>query len=224
MVSRAFVQSRSNAALLRRAAGFLAGHPEHAEILVVAPTRAAAHELAIRAFPSGSQGIHALTLIQVARHLAAQPMGRLALAPLSRLGMEAIAARIVHAAATAKQLPYFAPVAQTPGFARALANTITELRLENVTPPGDLAHLLALYEQELDARSVADLPMLLRLAAQEAEATGRIVSPVSPWFCSASPSNPRLMSGSSPRWRNDLPASWRQPSQAMTPSHRSNAS
>ena len=59
-------------------------------------------------------------------------MGRLALAPISRLGIEALAARIVHTAATAKALPYFAPVAQTPGFARALAKTITELRLQNV--------------------------------------------------------------------------------------------
>jgi ATP-dependent helicase/nuclease subunit B len=170
VVPRALVHSRSNATLLQRASAFLAEHPEHSEILLVAPTRAAANELAIRAFPSGCQGVHALTLIQVARHLAAQPMGRLALAPLSRLGMEAIAARVVHAATIANQLPYFAPVAQTPGFARALANTITELRLENATPPGDLAHLLSLYEQERAARSVADLPVLLRLAIEEAEA------------------------------------------------------
>jgi CRISPR/Cas system-associated exonuclease Cas4 (RecB family) len=84
--------------------------------------------------------------------------------------MEAIAARIVHAALAAKKLPYFAPVAQTPGFARALAKTITELRLQNATPTGDLAHLLSLYEQELAVRSVADPPLLLRLAAEEAEA------------------------------------------------------
>jgi CRISPR/Cas system-associated exonuclease Cas4 (RecB family) len=97
-------------------------------------------------------------------------MGRLSLAPISRLGIEALAARIVHAAATANSLPYFAPVAQTPGFARALAKTLTELRLQNATPPGDLRHLLSLYEQELATRSVADLPLLLRLAAEEVEA------------------------------------------------------
>jgi ATP-dependent helicase/DNAse subunit B len=84
----------------------------------------------------------------------------------------------VHAAVTAKELLYFAPVSQMPGFARALAKTITELRLQNIAPravaetgaPGrDLAHLLALYEAELVQRSVADLPLLLRLAAQEVE-------------------------------------------------------
>jgi CRISPR/Cas system-associated exonuclease Cas4 (RecB family) len=166
---RSLVHSRSNATLLDRAAAFLAANQPHAEILVIAPTRAAANELAIRAFPFGCQGVHALTLTQLAANLAAQPMGRLALAPISRLGIEALAARIVHTAATAKNLPYFAPVAQTPGFARAVAKTITELRLQNVTPPvRDLAHLLSLYEQELADRSVADLPLLFRLATEEA--------------------------------------------------------
>jgi ATP-dependent helicase/nuclease subunit B len=167
---RTLVHSRSNATLLNQAAAFLAAKEPHAEVLVIAPTRAGANELVVRAFPSGCQGIHALTPTQLAAHLAAQPMGRLALAPISRLGMEALAARIVHAAVTAKHLPYFAPVAQTPGFARALAKTITELRLQEVTPLGDLAHLLWLYEQELALGSVADLPMILRLAVQEAEA------------------------------------------------------
>jgi CRISPR/Cas system-associated exonuclease Cas4 (RecB family) len=166
---RALVHSRSNATLLDRAAAFLAGKEPHSELLVIASTRAAANELAIRAFPSGCQGVHALTLTQLAANLAAQPMGRLGLAPISRLGIEALAARIVHAATTTHSLPYFAPVAQTPGFARAVAKTITELRLQNVTPPiRDLAHLLSLYEEELAARSVADLPLLLRLATEEA--------------------------------------------------------
>jgi ATP-dependent helicase/DNAse subunit B len=159
VVPRALVHSRSNATLLDRAAAFLAAKDPHSEIVIIAPTRAAAAELAIRAFPSGCQGVHALTLTQLAANLAAQPMGRLALAPISRLGIEALAARIVHTATTAKDLPYFAPVAQTPGFARALAKTITELRLHNVTPSDvtpagrDLAHLLSLYEEELAARS-----------------------------------------------------------------------
>ena len=168
MVPRALLHSRSNATLLHRAAAFLAEKSDHEEILVIAPTRAAANELAAHAFPSGCQGVHALTLTQLAANLAAQPMGRLALAPISHLGIEALAARIVHAALTAKRLPYFAPVAQTPGFARALAKTITELRLQNVTPPDDLGHLLSLYEQELTERSVADFPLLLRLATEEA--------------------------------------------------------
>ena len=105
-------------------------------------------------------------------------MGRMGLAPISRLGIEAIAARILHAAHRDNKLRYFEPVAQTPGFPRALAKTIAELRLQGVSasslqqagePGADLAHLMNLYEQELGQRSLADLPMLLELAATEAE-------------------------------------------------------
>jgi CRISPR/Cas system-associated exonuclease Cas4 (RecB family) len=177
VASPSFVRSRSNATLLDRAAAFLKAQPRDIDTLVVAPTRAAANELAIRAFDSGCQGVHALSIAQLAANLAAVPMSRLSLAPISRLGIEALSARIVHSAATSGQLPYFAPVAETPGFARALAKTMSELRLEHLAPaaiaetgpPGrDLAHLLTLYEQELAAREVADLPLILRLAAEEA--------------------------------------------------------
>lgn len=176
LVHSALVHSRSNAALLGRAAEFLAAKSTHEEAMILAPTRAAAHELAAHAFPQGCAGVHALTLTQLAALLATQSMGKLALAPISRLGIEALAARIVYSAASEQRLAYFAPVAQTPGFARALAKTITELRLESVDaqslaavgPPGrDLAHLLNLYQAELDESSMADFPLLLRLATEE---------------------------------------------------------
>jgi ATP-dependent helicase/nuclease subunit B len=177
VATRSLLRSRSTSKLLDRAATFLSKHSGQSEILILAPTRAAAHELAITAFQNGCQGIHAFTLIQLAAHLAVQPMGRRALAPISRLGIEAIATRIVNAAHRSKKLRYFSPVAQTPGFPRALAHTIAELRLQNVPtrelpsigPPGqDLAHLIELYEQELEQRSLADLPVLLAIAAEEA--------------------------------------------------------
>src|SRR5689334_4661996 len=103
-------------------------------MLILAPTRAAASELALAAFPSGCQGVHASTLLQIASQLAAPPMGKAGLAPISRLGLEALAARIVHAAHRDNKLHYFAPVATTPGFARAAAKTIAELRLEGIEP------------------------------------------------------------------------------------------
>ena len=177
MATRSLLRCRSTSKLLERAAAFLAKHAAQSEVLILAPTRAAAHELAITAFQHGSQGIHSFTLIQLAAHLAAQPMGRRALAPISRLGIEAIATRIVNAAYRAKKLSYFSPVAQTPGFPRALARTVAELRLEGIPsrellsigPPGqDLAHLMHLYEDELEQRSLADLPMLLSFGAEEA--------------------------------------------------------
>ena len=177
MALRSLLRSCSNASLLEHAAGFLRTYSGNSEVLIIGPARAAANELALAAFDSGCQGVHTLTLLQAAGQLAARSMARQSLAPITRLGTEALAARIVHAANTDNQLAYFSPVAQTPGFARALARTIGELRLNHVTPEDlaragaagkDLAHLLTLYEAELDGRSLADLPVLLRLATEEA--------------------------------------------------------
>ena len=178
MALATLVRSRSHAALLARAAAFLPDQGQ-AEVLVAATTREAAHELLLRAAPSGRQGVHALTLTQLAANLAAQSLGRLGLAPVSRLGIEALTARIVDGAQRAGELPYFDAVARMPGFARAAAKTITELRLHAVSPadlaktgsPGrDLARLLEIYELELRERSLADLPLLLQIAAAEASA------------------------------------------------------
>ena len=100
---------------------------------------------------------------------------------MSALGREAVAARIAQKALAQGELAYFHPVAALPGFARALARTIAELRLARVsadqlasagTPTGDLATLLDLYQAELEERSLVDLPGLLALAT-EAIATGQ---------------------------------------------------
>ena len=176
LVAARIIRSYSNARLLERAAGFLAEHAGHSESVILGSTRAAAHELALAAFPNGCQGVHALTLTQLAAQLAAQRMGKAGLAPISRLGIEALAARVVHSANQAEKLRYFGPVAQTPGFPRAAARTIAELRLagipaEDLAARGaggaDLAELMNRYERELEERSLADLATLLRLAAEE---------------------------------------------------------
>ncbi len=180
MAPRALIHSRSNFRLLERAAEFLTDNSKISEILVLAPTRAAASELALAVFERGCQGIHSLTITQLAVNLGASTLAQAKLAPISQLGAEALANRIVHGATQAKELKYFAPVAQTPGFPRAVAKTISELRLEGVDmrdlagtgPPGsDLARLMERYQSELEERSLADVPMLLRFAAEET-ATG----------------------------------------------------
>jgi ATP-dependent helicase/nuclease subunit B len=179
VAQRALICSRSNARLLERAVGFLSENSRRGEILVLAPTRAAANELALNAFERGCQGIHALTITQLAAQLAARSLAQERLVPISQLGTEALANRIVHAAMHAKELRYFAPVAQTPGFPRAVAKTISELRLEGVEmadlaatgPPGsDLASLMKRYQSELAERSLADLSILLRFGAEGAAA------------------------------------------------------
>jgi ATP-dependent helicase/nuclease subunit B len=172
---RALIRSRSNARLIERAAAFLSEN-SRSEILVLAPTRAAANELALAAFERGCQGIHALTVTQLAAQLAARSLAQAKLAPISHLGTEALANRTVHGARRANELHYFEPVAQMPGFPRAAARTIAELRLEAVElpdltatglPGSDLARLMERYERELEERSLADLSMLLRFAVEE---------------------------------------------------------
>jgi RecB family exonuclease len=114
----------------------------------------------------------------MAAELARSAMAAKGLAPLSGLGLEAVAARIAQKALAHGELAYFHPVAALPGFARALARTIVELRLAQVSPeklasagtPGaDLARLLELYQAELEERALVDLPGLLALATQAAK-------------------------------------------------------
>jgi hypothetical protein len=95
-------------------------------------------------------------------------------APASRLGVEALVARVVHLLRKDGKIPYFAPVSTTPGFSKALAATLTELRLDRAgsaellaagAPGRDLSALLASYENALDEAKLADLATVLRFAA-----------------------------------------------------------
>jgi len=99
-------------------------------------------------------------------------------APVGTLGVEAIAARALYEANLAGDLQYFAPVATLPGFAKALARTIQELRLagvraEDLAKTGeagaDLGKLLARYQDELAGARLADLARILELARHAVE-------------------------------------------------------
>ena len=61
-------------------------------------------------------------------------------APTTALGHEAVATRAAFEARTDESLEYFSPVSQTPGFPKALARTLLDLRLAAVAS-GDLARL-----------------------------------------------------------------------------------
>jgi ATP-dependent helicase/nuclease subunit B len=171
--TRRIVSSRSNARLLETAAAFVATHPES---IVAVPSHSAGEDLVHRT--GGLAGVHRITLIQLASDLARPSMAALGLAPLTSLGLEALAARAVYQARSADELEYFKPVAELPGFARALARTLSELRLGAVDhqvlarsgepggPCADLARLLARYQTELEERSLADLARVFELAVQ----------------------------------------------------------
>jgi hypothetical protein len=169
---RRLVQSASYATLLDSAAEFLTSLQDYPEILVLAQSRGAADDFARSACRGGLLGVYRMTLTALAVDLAEGPLARAGLAPVGGLGAEAMVAHVIHKL-KAESIPYFQPVAETPGLARAVARTIAELRLENVRPelvaetglPGrDLARMAALFEEELAGRSAADFALLLRYA------------------------------------------------------------
>jgi CRISPR/Cas system-associated exonuclease Cas4 (RecB family) len=178
LVPRRLFVSSSNDERLQQAVVWLRALPVDAGPLILSATGAAAADCLRDAapVPGGLLGARCLTLRRLAASLAAGALHASGLVPLGRLGLEAVAARAVHA--RREVLEYFAPVADTPGFARSLADTITELRLQGVEPgaiadtgaPGrDLARLLTRYEQELADQSLADLAIVYNLATDAAQ-------------------------------------------------------
>ena len=149
------------------------------EVLLLAPTKGAADDFARKlcANSRGLLGLHRMTPAQSAAALATEELAEKGLAPLSRLGAQALASRCVQRCREQRVLEYFTPVAGMPGFARALAATLSELRLEQTDPaelassgePGhDLARLLEQFELELEAGGFADLARLYQLATGSA--------------------------------------------------------
>jgi len=167
------VTSRSTGPLIAATAEFLGSlSTSGIESVLIAPSHSAGEELAHRL--GKIRGVHRLTLLQLALEWARPEMADRELGPLSNLGAEALAARIVHAECAEKDLDYFSAVADMKGFARALARTISELRLARVSadqlrgrgPAGsDLSRLLARFEAELERMSLADTARVFELAS-----------------------------------------------------------
>ncbi len=101
-------------------------------MILVSPTYLAGEGIAHKT--TGIAGLHRTTLIQFAAELARPEMANRGFAPLTALGAEAIAARVIHAERDSRPFAYFEGVAAMPGFARALARTLAELRLARVAP------------------------------------------------------------------------------------------
>lgn len=168
--SRRLVQSRSN----RRLCEVLTNHTSaYSEVVLISSSYLAGEGIAYRT--NGIGGLHRTTLVQFAAELARPEMARLGLAPLTSLGVEALAARVIHIERERRAFSYFEGVAAMPGFARALARTLAELRLAQATPeslkrtgaPGeDLARLLARYASEVEERRLADLSRVFALAEE----------------------------------------------------------
>src|SRR5512138_3628243 len=172
-------RASSGAERLRVAAEFLDRVPPATEVLIVGATRDAADDLARRvtAARGATFGLHRASLMQLAVRLAAPEMARLGVAPATALGAEAVAARVSFEALRDRALGYFTPVARFPGFARALAATLGELRLGRVAPGAlatlegparDVAELARRFEGQLEGAKVADRAALLAIATRAA--------------------------------------------------------
>ena len=123
-------------------------------------------------------GLHRLSLLQAAARCASAELARLGRAPITSMGLEALTTRVTFEARDAGALPYFGGVARFPGFAPALAATLTELRREavdadRVAAAGgaatEVAGLLRRFEAQLASAGMADRAMLFELGARAAE-------------------------------------------------------
>lgn len=164
------VTCASGAMRLTAARDFVLSYPAATEILLVGATRESVDDFVRTeiAVIQPTFGLHRYGFFQLVAHLAAAPLARSGRAPATRLGTEAVAARAGFAAWRNAQIPRFSRVAHLPGFSRALASTLQELRMARVQDPldPDLRALLQQYEKSLNDAAMADRALLL-LAARE---------------------------------------------------------
>jgi len=130
------VVSTAAAARLEAAREFLAGQPPASELVIVGASRGAADDLArgIARRVGATFGLSRFSLTELAARAAATRLAGHPRAPGTQAGTEAVAARAVFDALAADELAYFVPVAMMPGFPKALARTIHELRLAGIGP------------------------------------------------------------------------------------------
>ncbi|MBK8013818.1 MAG: PD-(D/E)XK nuclease family protein [Deltaproteobacteria bacterium] len=175
------VASRRNDLRLAVMSSWLFDTATQGSVLVVGTTRRAADDFArdiLRADERGRIGVVRLTLRQLARELATRDLARSKKGTAGFLACEALAARSAHQAQFHGGLRAFAAAAKSPGFARALAETIRDLRGEGIGPSelaplgpagADLMTLLKAYEAALAAHRLADPSDVFEIATTVVE-------------------------------------------------------
>ena len=168
--------SASAAARVAHARDAVRSSTPGSRVLIVGASRGAADDLArdVAAALPATFGIRRLSLTQLAARAAIVSLASDGAAPGTWLGGEAVAARAVFDAVRDGALAYFQPVAGTPGFPRALARTLQELRLAGVADGRlgrlplagpDLADLLERFERCFADAATADRAALFSRAA-----------------------------------------------------------
>jgi RecB family exonuclease len=171
MTAILFSSARSDARL-QRARTWLAAHPASEPLLVLATGVEAATAVCIEVLGTrgASLGWSRTTIGRLAVELAGEELARQGLAPAGALAVEAVLARVIHRLAGQQQLGRYTPVAEAPGLARALAATVSELRLAGITAgeiestDPDLARVLTGYQEQLQAWDLTDRAGVLQLA------------------------------------------------------------
>jgi CRISPR/Cas system-associated exonuclease Cas4 (RecB family) len=169
------------ASRIEEASRWLVARGAATEVGIIGATTQAAADLArsVGREVGASFGWRRFTLKRFAWELAGSSLAQRGLSPVGSLVVEAVSARVVHAAAAAGRLGRFAPIADRPGLPRALARSFSELRLEGRTPAtisdGDLSLLLANFEEELRKKSLADRAELFATATEIAHAGHRVL-------------------------------------------------
>ena len=170
------VTSAASRHRIARARDWLNARRPAEEVLIIGATLGAGNELTrgLAQEKRASFGYHRLTLGQLASALARPALSAQRTVPLGALGIQAVTNRAIHILSEAGALGPYANLTSGPGFARAIANVITELRLERIEPdavarvaPG-LRPLLQAYERELGEHGFTDWPAVLALAANAA--------------------------------------------------------
>ncbi len=150
--------------------------PPASPLTIVGASRGAADDFArgVSHAEGAAFGWARFSLTEIAAR-AARQSGSARRMPGTQAGAEAMAARAVFDAVQADELTYFGPVASMPGFPKALARTLHELRLAGMDPErldGDLGRLLARVEAQQDHAAIDDRAALFRGAAQACERGG----------------------------------------------------
>src|SRR5471030_414862 len=147
------------------------------ETVIASGTRAAADDFvrALAVERVATFGLNRFSFEQFAVQIARDQLAQRGLAPLTAAGASAIAVRSVFEVRKRNGLKFLESVAQKPGFATALANTVRDLRASSVEPDvllklgergTDLAVLLAEYRAQLTSAKLVDISDVFSIAAE----------------------------------------------------------
>ena len=181
--------SAAAAARLAAAHRFLDTVSPATEALLVGASRDAVDDFAreLSARRSATFGLHRFSLRQLAARVASIQLARRGLAPATRLGAEAVAARAAFEELEQDTLGYLAPIARLRSFGRTLASTLEDLRLGGVGPErldvcgavgADVDLLARRYALQLEQANLIDIPDLYRLAAAAVTGTDPVGVPL----------------------------------------------